>query len=210
MPATAAKIVEPRKPQRANGRARYEALVASTEKLLQDEGIDSLSIKRIADAAGVPMASVYHFFPSPGAACIAVAESYLEGFAEGVAQPIEQAGEMKWEQVIALLMERTVEFYRSHPYAQRLILGSDYSWQIRQADLGNNRAMAETIAGIIAPQFPTLEGAELRQALINAISIGDAILALSVAEHDVITKQFADEAILAVCSYLSAKQAVKS
>jgi AcrR family transcriptional regulator len=198
-------LTSPRKPQRANGRARYELLVAATEQLLEEHGLEALTIQRIAKAAAVPMASVYHFFPSPAAACIAVAESYLEGFARNVSEPIGRSSGADWRDVIDLLMRRTVEFYRQHPYAQRLILGSDFSWQIRQADLGNNREMAKTIALIIAEQFPQHSASAVEGSVMTAISIGDAVLALSVAEHEVITRQFADDAVLAICSYLEAK-----
>jgi AcrR family transcriptional regulator len=72
----------PRKPERANGRLRYEALLDAAEHLLQREGPAALTIKRLAQEAGVPMASVYHFFPGPAAVPVGLAERYSLGFQE--------------------------------------------------------------------------------------------------------------------------------
>lgn len=202
---TATVASTPRKPQRANGRARYDRLVSAAEALLEREGLEALSIQQIAKEAGVPMASVYHFFPSSAAACVAVAESYLAGFAGTVTRPISGYEALGWRDVIAVLMRRTVEYYRAHPYAQRLILGSDYSWHIRQADLLNNQSMAQDVIGLVRAKFLGAGEAELLEALVVAISLGDAVWALSVARHEVITRQYLEEAILAACSYLAAK-----
>lgn len=198
----------PRRPERANGVERYGLLVAAAERVLERDGIDALTIQRIACEAGVPMASVYHFFPSPGAAVLAVAERYLAGFAQTIQARILGAGTKPWQDIVAILMRRTVRFYLRRPHAQRLFLGSDYSWQIRQADLLNNRAMAFTIRRIIAPHFAHMDEQDLLDAIIIAISIGDAVLALSVARHGTITSKFGDEAIMVVCGYLSTKSAI--
>lgn len=102
-------------------------------------------------------------------------------------------------------MQRAVEYYRNHPYAQRLILGSEFSWHVRQADLENNRMLARLVYDQIADQFPGADEQDLITSIGIAISIGDAVWALSIAEHEVITKQYAEEAMLAECAYISAK-----
>lgn len=195
----------PRKPERVNGRRRYAELVAAAERLLERDGLAHLTIQKIAREAKVPMASVYHFFPSPTAACLAVAETFLDGFAAALSEEIDNLEAMAWRDVIAVLQARTVEFYANHPYAGSLLLGSDRSWHIRQHDLANNRAMAETISRLIARHFPWVEPNALERGIVNAISIGDAIWALSIAEHGRITPDYADEALLAACSYIEAR-----
>jgi AcrR family transcriptional regulator len=195
----------PRKPERANGKRRYAELVGAAERLLEREGLAHLTIQKIAKEAGVPMASVYHFFPSPTAACLAVAETFLEGFAKVLGEEIAGADVMEWHQIIGVLQRRTIDFYDAHPYASALILGSDRSWYIRQYDLANNKAMAETIARLIQPYFAAVNSQSLLSAITTAISISDAVWALSVAEHGRIMPDYADDALLAVCSYLAAK-----
>lgn len=195
----------PRKPQRANGRLRYEHLLDAAERLLVADGPDALTIQRLAQAAGVPMASVYHFFPGPSSVSIGLAERYLAGLAEVIGQPVSDAATLAWQDIVAALMDRAVGYYIAHPYAQRLILGSDHSWQIRQSDLANNRLLADFAADLLAPRFPQADPQALHRAIIVAISIGDAVLTLAVAEQGGITRAFGREATLAICGYMAAK-----
>ncbi|MCX7345659.1 MAG: TetR/AcrR family transcriptional regulator [Alphaproteobacteria bacterium] len=195
----------PRKPERANGRRRYEMLLDAAERLLVREGPDALTIQRLAKEAHVPMASVYHFFPSPAAVSVGLSERYLAGFGELVGRPIENVTRMTWQDIVATLIDRGVAYYSDHPYAQRLILGSDHSWQIRSADLANNRLLAASIAELLADQFPHVNREELLQAVIVGISIGDAIFTLSIFDQGTITPDFGREATVAICGYLSTK-----
>ena len=195
----------PRRPERANGVRRYEQLLDAAERLLTSESADDLTIQKLAREAGVPMASVYHFFPGPGAISVALSERYMAGFAALVGQPIAGRKAQPWERIVATLMDRTVSFYREHPYAQKLVLGSDHSWAIRQSDLANNRALAEPIVSLIGDKFDNVPDDVLREAVVVGISIGDAVYTLSIAEQGEITPAYAQEAVIAVCAYLSAR-----
>lgn len=197
--------LEPRRPERANGQRRYEMLLDAAEKLLAKEDARGLTIQKLAREAGVPMASVYHFFPAPPAISIALAARYMAGFADLVGRPIEGRAALDWPDIIAELWARTVRFYREHPYAQKLVLGSDHSWHIRRCDLANNRMIADAIARLIADRFPGLPADSLLEAIVVGISIGDSVLTLSIAEHGEITPHYGDEAALAVIGYLQRK-----
>ena len=151
------------------------------------------------------MASVYHFFPGPAAVSIGLAERYLAGLADVIGQPVADAASQPWPAIVATLMDRAVAFYVEHPYAQQLILGSDHSWQIRQSDLANNRLLAAFVADMLEGKFPQADRSALLQATIIAISVGDAVLALAVAEPGGITLTSGREATLAICGYMTAK-----
>ena len=196
---------QPRQPERANGRKRYDLLLAAAERLLERDGAEGLSIQKLAAEAEVPMASVYHFFPSPAAISVALAETYREGFLHAVSDDVTGRSAMSWQTVMAELMRRAVAYYGAHPYAQALILGSELSWHFRRTDLANNRALAGPLMHQLEDKFPGVDQAELANGLAIAISIGDAVWAVSVLQHNTITPEFADEATLAVCSYLQAK-----
>jgi AcrR family transcriptional regulator len=204
-PAAEADPAVPRRPERANGRRRYELLLDAAERLLAREQAAGLTIQKLAHEAGVPMASVYHFFPGPAAISVALSERYMTGFAELVGRPIPDRAALAWPAIIETLWARSVQFYREHPYAQTLVLGSDHSWQIRRLDLANNRAIADAAAALIADKFPPQPPELLREVIVVGISIGDAVLTLSIAEQGSITEHYAREAVIAVCGYLARK-----
>src|SRR5579859_6857501 len=70
----------PRKPVQARGRARYEAILDVLESLLAESDWDQIGYYQIVERAGMPAASVYHFFPSRNALAGALADRYFEHF----------------------------------------------------------------------------------------------------------------------------------
>jgi AcrR family transcriptional regulator len=195
----------PRKPERANGRKSYDALLDAAERLLMREGPDALTIHRLSREAGVPTASVYHFFPSPAAISVGLSERYLTGFAELVGRPFDNLADMSWQDIVATLIDRAVDYYIAHPYAQRLVLGSDHSWHIRSADLANNRLLAQSVAALLEDSFPGVAPDALLHAVTIGITLGDAVFTLSIFDHGQITRACADDAKVAICGYLSQK-----
>jgi AcrR family transcriptional regulator len=198
-------VMRPRRPVRANGRRRYELLLDAAERLLQRGGGEPLTIQRLAIEAGVPMASVYHFLPHPAAVSVALSERYLDGLESSIVAPIPGRARLDWPQIVAILNRRGFDFYCAHPYAQTLILGSDHSWAIRRADLSNNRRMADAIAGFIADHFPEAAPEVLLEAVVTAITVGDAVFSLSIAEGGAITEQAAQDSWLACCGFMAAR-----
>jgi AcrR family transcriptional regulator len=197
--------IAPRRPERANGRRRYELLLDAAERLMQRDGPEGLTVHALAREAGVPAASVYHFFPGPSAIPIGLAERYMAGFVDTLNRPIDGLGSMPWPEIVATLIGRALDYYLAHPYAQRLLLGSDHSWRIREADLANNSLLAGTAAALLAPHFPAAPPDALRRAAVVATSLTDALFTLSIFEQGWVTEDCAAEAVLVCCAYLSAK-----
>jgi hypothetical protein len=129
----------------------------------------------------------------------------MEGFGELVERPIPDREALGWRQVIMILHERAIAFYRSHPYAQKLILGSDHSLAIRRSDIANNRRIAAAVVPLIADKIPDTPVEPLLETIVVGITIGDAIFMLSIAERGEITPELGREATLAVCCYLASK-----
>jgi AcrR family transcriptional regulator len=194
----------PRRPERANGVARYERLIEATERIIEKAGVAEVTIQAVAAAARVPMASVYHFFPSAMAACLGVAEKHQAQMADIVAHPIEHSPAQTLEDYIEDISERTRRYYSKHPVAMRLILGSECTWAVREADIMQNRMLAKIIAAELQRRFGVAGGARLQRTIALAIATLDAIWSVSIAEHGKITDAYAAEARKAASAYLRA------
>ena len=79
-------------------------------------------------------------------------------------------------------MAETVRFYREHPYALRLMFGSDHSWRVRQSDVANNALMARELALALGQFFDTRD-MRADDLFAIAISLSDAVWSLSFARH---------------------------
>lgn len=207
-PAPRASIAAPRRPQRANGAERYRRLIAATEAVLAEGGPDALTIQAIAKRAEAPMASVYHFFPTPAAAAVALAETYLAEIAGLIGRGAETASMARPADFVIALIRATVGFYAKHPHAGPLFFDSAFAWHIRRCDLENNRRMAVVVADVLASRADEAEAdlaaVDLTEMVETAIALADAVWSLSFARHGAITPAAAAEAERAVAAYVEA------
>ena len=69
-----------REPRQARSRARLAQILAAADAILAEEGVEALTIRRIAERAGVPVGTLYQFFPDKGSVVDAVARAYIAEF----------------------------------------------------------------------------------------------------------------------------------
>ncbi len=63
--------------QQARSRERVDQLLDAAEALVTAHGFDGLKMRELARSAGLPIASIYHYFPSNVAVLRALAEKHL-------------------------------------------------------------------------------------------------------------------------------------
>lgn len=196
-----AEIPLPRKPERANGVARYRLLVEAVETLVANGGTQAVTIQAISKLAGVPTPSVYHFFPSPVAACIAAAERHQEAITSIMIETMTSSRETDPNIFFRNIQRPVVTYYNANPIARRLILGSDCSWHIRRLDLERKKVVAEMAMKVLAARFGVTSGPKLMDMIATCATLIDAVWSLSIAKHDLITTHYAAEAHRAAAAY---------
>ncbi len=91
---------EPRKPLQKRSREKRERLLAAARKLVAEGGPEAAGPVQVAREAGVPVGSVYFYFPDPVALLDALAEAWLaslrEQFVALAAGPLPEAGWIAW------------------------------------------------------------------------------------------------------------------
>ncbi|MCZ0982131.1 helix-turn-helix domain containing protein [Streptomyces diastatochromogenes] len=68
-----------------------EAILGAADRILSQEGYEALTMRRVAEEAGVPVGSIYQFHPDKGAVVDALGRRYLEGFATAIDGLVERA-----------------------------------------------------------------------------------------------------------------------
>lgn len=190
----------PRQPLQERGRARFEALVDALEALLAEQEPDQIGLYQIAERAGMPPASAYHFFPTKNAAFLALAERYLEHFRRTGLQPIDVA-EGSWQDAFRAGHGRAVAYYNAHPPAMKLLFGAQPLLEISFADNTANQDIANQVLGEFHRAFhlPFIRNPE-RKFLIG-MAIADTIWRISFQENRMITPDYAEEATRATIAY---------
>jgi len=190
-----------RRPSRGRGVVRYQALLEATEALLLEGDPDVIGLYQIAEKAGVPPASVYHFFPTKEAAYQALAERYLEGLLRMHSEPIEAAQIRNWQDLSAIDMRRAMDYYNARPPMLKILYGGYGGVGARNIDLLTNEKLAKAAYRRLNRIFhvPHLPGEETKAQI--ALGILDAIWTISVRLHGRITEEYYQEALSACTAY---------
>ncbi len=76
-------------PRQERSRARQTALVDAAEAIVVEVGIDGLRMREVARRAGLPIASVYHYFPSTASIIREISVRYLERLGNLLAERLD-------------------------------------------------------------------------------------------------------------------------
>lgn len=129
----ASRTFNPRKsPLQQRSRERVERILEATRTILREHGASALTTSRIAEQAGVPVGSVYQYFPNKQAVLLALYDDYLADIRTALARFDEQRYRtLGWRDFFAALLRavkhreqrdtRDFELYRSillHPELQ--------------------------------------------------------------------------------------------
>lgn len=172
---------------------RFEAILDSAERLLGMLKPDEVSVYTIAEEARISPPSIYQFFSDSSQIFIALAERIHAGFVDGFdALPV---GEFRsWQELLSLRFRDARSYYNSHPAARRLLLGSGLSAEIRARDLQIDRQVAERSIDELQRLFFFPDLPEMVERFTELLVINDALWALSVHRHGIITDAYDEQA----------------
>jgi len=190
-----------RKPVRKHAQERFNALLNATETLLADASNEEVSLAQIAQHSGVPLASVYHFFPNRNAAYVALAQRYHADLRYLASQP-HASMPATWQDMIRANQLRAAAYLNERPAALRLFMGAGVSVQVRNIDMNGNLALTRIRVEQFNRHFEMPRVPDFEYRLGVSLAISDGIWALSYSVHNRITDDYLVESARAVVCYL--------
>lgn len=176
--ATAATPRVRREPRQARSRARVAQILAATDEILAEGGFEALTMRAVADRAGVPVATIYQFFPDKAAVVDAAARAYIAEFDEAIellAGPGADAGG-DWSDPAGRLVDAFADLYRARPGYVALWSGRHLSPELARVDEANNLAIAAGVRSILTERAGVPDGPELVLASQVAVRTADTLL----------------------------------
>lgn len=186
---------------RNRGIKRVQLLLDATEFLLADKSNADVSLAQIADRAGIPLASAYHFFPNKNAAFVALAKRFNEHFYRSAIEPMYPPP-TSWQEVIAAKQKKGAAFLNGRPAGLRLFLGAGVSVDVRAADWAGNEAVARSRVKFLEAYFHLPFIRDLQTKITVAIAAQDGIWALSYGRLGFISPAFVAASTEASIAYL--------
>jgi AcrR family transcriptional regulator len=191
-----------RKP-RASSQTRIAGILAAARELLAEQGVAALSIYSVAERAGIPPSSVYHFFASVPALLEALVADIHSAFRACLLAPVAHDSLRDWRDLSRLVEQRMLAIYAEDAAARQLILAQHGLAEVNQADRQHDIELGQLMQALFERHFPLPQLPDDVDVFALAMELGDRVYARSVQMHDAVTPRMAEEGMRVFDAYLS-------
>jgi len=184
------------------GIKRRTAMIDAAIDLLSKNSPQEISFKQIAEHAGLPEGSAYHFYANKYDLFVSVASKMSDLFKTRQSLPITKKINT-WHDVIDVLIERGAEVYKSNPVARELLIGTKTPPEIKQIDRENDREVALIMIDRFSEHFQLPDVENFEDIMFYVIELTDLMFSLSNREYGEIRPRYVEEAKRVARGYLA-------
>lgn len=190
-----------RKP-RASSQARISQILAAARELLTEEGMANLSVYTVAERAGIPPSSVYHFFANVPALLEGLTSDIHATFRACLLAPVEHDTLRSWHDLSHIVEQRMLTVYAQDAAARQLILAQHGLAEVTQADQQHDLELGRLMQALFDRHFPLPQLPTDIDVFALAMELGDRVYARSVQLHGTVTPRLAEEGLRVFDAYL--------
>jgi AcrR family transcriptional regulator len=190
-----------RVPQQGRSRVRVERILEVTDALVVSGGVEAVTTRAIATAAGIPVASLYQYFADKEAVLLALMERDLTKLDARVAHDVAALEPLTVRSLVEATMRAYLSVYRRRRSLLMIFVRGRTNRAVRDYCREHNRRLAKELfevarsAGMVVPDATGLH-AEL------AIEVSDRLFQVAFDKDPDGDPHVVDEAIAIVRTYL--------
>jgi AcrR family transcriptional regulator len=174
------RAVMRREPVQRRSAARVVAILDACARLLDDYDYDELTTSKIAEKAGVPIGSLYQYFPDKRAVVQALTLRNLEAFSSEVEQIFAGEGvPTDWRQAVDRVVAGYLRMLDEVPGFGRIRFGDVVDTHLLDPDEDNNAVIADKLAELFAKHYQVPHNDELRLAFRVVTEASDVLIKLA-------------------------------
>lgn len=174
------RAVMRREPVQRRSAARVAAILDACARLLDDYDYDELTTSKIAEKAGVPIGSLYQYFPDKRAVVQALTLRNLDAFSNEVEEIFAGEGvPTNWRQAVDQVVAGYLRMLDEVPGFGRIRFGDVVDTHLLDPDEDNNAVIADKLAELFVKHYRVAHNAELRLAFRMVIEASDALIKLA-------------------------------
>ncbi|MGH2868754.1 MAG: TetR/AcrR family transcriptional regulator [Solirubrobacteraceae bacterium] len=163
-------------PIQARSRARLLKVLDAADEVLAREGAGLFTTARVAAAAGVPVGSVYHYFPDKQAVIEALALRYWSDFEDLVTAVAETDERDPMTDPAGAVLDALAAGFRARPGFLALWYGGLRTERVREITRPTRGTIAGSIARILAVHWPSAAEQVHSDAARMVVIAGDGLL----------------------------------
>ncbi len=134
-----------RRPVQARSKAKVQHMLEVAADMLREGRVDEFSLPKLAQAAEVPKATVYQFFPTKYALFNTLGETHLSHVEELIRQGFDIKVSPDWRSALRYLIRSVADYYVDEHGARALLLGGSLTPQLYEAQENTLQRVANTV-----------------------------------------------------------------
>lgn len=170
------------RPVQERGRERFELILRTGREQLAEVGVDGFTFEGVAAAAGIPIGSIYQFFPNKHALICELSEQDTAALADQLAKAAEQFPSDDWQADVDRLIDQLANMWRSEPGRRHVWLAMQSTGATRSLAAEQTRRVTTQIVPLVAWLFP--EGSTRRVQTVAEVVVQMCYSLLHFSVHD--------------------------
>lgn len=164
-----------RSPSQRRSRERVATILDTTAALVVADGVDALSTRRIATAAGVPVASIYQYFADKEEIILELVKRDTEEMDEHVAATVAALGTLSVRSVVTATMRAFLDVYERRKEFVAIYFHGRSNRAVIEFCREHNQRIAENLHAVMWQAGLLTADADLARGRF-AVEVGDRIL----------------------------------
>lgn len=182
-------------PTQQRSRERVERILGAASTLIKRNGSDGMRMSEVADIAGIPIGSLYQYFPDKGSIIRTLAERFNEIGRECVAEGFDAVHSVAdLRESLGCLMDAYYQMYLDDPVIVDIYSGTRTDHSLKDLEIDDTRQNAALMLNALKRIWPERDESTLRTSSLLFMELGTAAvrLALSVSgtEGDALITEF--------------------
>jgi AcrR family transcriptional regulator len=170
------------RPVQARGRERFDLILRTGREQLAQVGVDGFTFDGLAAAAGIPIGSVYQFFPNKHALICELSSQDTDALAAALARAADQFPSEDWQDDVDRLIDHLADLWRSEPGRRHVWLAMQSTALTRSLAAEQTGRITDQVVPLVAWLLPSGSGRRSRTVAEVVVQMCYSLLHFSV--HD--------------------------
>ncbi len=168
-----------REPVQRRSAARVSSILDACAALLDEFDYDELTTSKIAERAGVPIGSLYQYFPDKRAVVQSLTMRNLDAFSAEVERIFTGPTPTGWREAVDLVLDVYLRMLDEVPGFGRIRFGDVVDTHLLDADDDNDAVIAAKLSQLFAKSYRVANSDALQLAFWMVVEVSDALIKLA-------------------------------
>jgi len=143
----------PKQPKQERGWRKFELILQTAVDLINDGGVDKVSIPSISTRAKIPLSSVYQFFPTHYAVLVELARRHNDKLNDQLVDTLRNTDLDQWQKLFTTMIDVVVDYSRKNPVAQALFLSPIVPKDVMDVSADSDDKLNIAIIGLLPKEI---------------------------------------------------------